>query len=57
MVFDPTQPDLSDRDSLKAGLSEFYEESKEAIIPNSPDPIGKSMNTNFLVDSIHEKIW
>lgn len=53
LVFDPMQPDLSDKDFVDPDWSEFYFGAKEVILPNAHEIWGKSVYLNLFVDASH----
>ena len=53
MVFDPTYPEIDERDFLECDWKDFYGDAKEPIPPNAPDPRGKEVDLRLFVDSDH----
>jgi hypothetical protein len=39
LVFDPTHPDINERDFLECDWNHFYGDVKEAIPPDAPEPL------------------
>ena len=53
VVYDPTYPEINDRDFKECEWKSFYGEVKEAIHPNAPIPRGKEVDLRMFVDSDH----
>ena len=53
MCFDPTYPEIEMRDFKKCDWETFYNDAKEAVPPNAPEPRGKEVDLRLYVDSDH----
>ena len=54
LALDPNYPDI-DYETFKIDKdwTHFYGDTSEAILPNAPDPLGKSVDLRIMVDSDH----
>ena len=51
---DPTYPDIEYKTfKIDKDWTHFYGDASEAIPPNAPDPLGKSVDPQIMVDSDH----
>jgi len=53
LVFDDTEPDLSEYYFHTCDWSEYYPDAAEPIPPNMPEPLGRSVTTTCFVDADH----
>jgi hypothetical protein len=53
LVFDDTEPDLSEYYFHTCDWSEYYPDAAELIPPNMPEPLGHSVTTTCFVDADH----
>jgi hypothetical protein len=53
MVFDPSYPDIDHTIFKECDWQEFYGDVKEAILANTPTPLGKEVDLRLFVDSDH----
>ena len=53
IVFDPTNPDMSDKDFITVDWSEFYRDAEEAVPPNAPEPRGREVKLYAFADASH----
>ena len=53
MVFDPTYPTIDLTSFKECDWKNFYGDTKEAIPPNAPKPLGKEVDLRLFVDSDH----
>ena len=53
IVFDSTEPDISEARFVKADWKEFYPDAEEPISPNVPEARGNSANLHCFVDADH----
>ncbi len=51
MVFDPTYPEIDLTSFKECDWKNFYGDTKEAIPPNAPKPLGKEVDLRLFVDS------
>jgi hypothetical protein len=53
LIFDPMEPDVGDSNFVECDRSDFYPGASEALPPNAPKLLGKSMMLQMFVDSNH----
>ena len=53
VVYDPSYSEIDHNVIRKCNWSEFYEDVKEAIPMNAPEPQGKEVHISMFVDSDH----
>ena len=53
LVYDPSYTEIDHHFFMKCDWSEFYQDAKEAIPVNSPEPGGKEVDICIYVDSDH----
>ena len=53
LIFDPMEPDVGDSNFVECDWSTFYPGASEALLPNSPKPLGKGVTLRMFVDSDH----
>ena len=53
LIFDPKEPNVGKSDFVECDWSDFYPGAEEALLPNTPKPLGKGVMLRIFVDSNH----